>query len=135
MLACALPVLFLVAPAEARKHKRAPGVALDTGYISALAAADRFLTAWQNNDLETGVLLLTDRARHQKSDLAMTDFFRGDGMRSFEIALGYRVRTGRYAYPVALVTATQDGRRVRRRTSELVMAGTASGEWAVDKLP
>ncbi len=115
--------------------ERAPGVSLDAGYVSALAAADRFLTAWQNNDLETGLLLLTDRARHQKSELAMHDFFRGDGTRSFEIALGYRVRTGRYAYPVAFVTATQDGRHVRRRTSEIVMAGTANGEWAVDKLP
>ena len=39
----------------------------DRGYSSALAAANRFLQAWQNQDHETGLLMLTDVAKQDSS--------------------------------------------------------------------
>ncbi len=40
---------------------------LDAGYVSALAAANRFLQAWQNQDHETGLIMLTDDAKEHSS--------------------------------------------------------------------
>jgi len=36
----------------------------DPDYVFALGTANRFLHAWQTGDLETGMVLLSDRMRH-----------------------------------------------------------------------
>jgi len=36
---------------------------VDNDYVSALAAANRFLQAWQSHDQETAILLLTNAAK------------------------------------------------------------------------
>ena len=47
----------------------------DPGYISALSAANRFLQAWQNQDHETGLLMLTDDAKQHSSEEGLEAFF------------------------------------------------------------
>ena len=42
---------------------------------SALAAANRFLQAWQNQDRETGLLMLTDDAKQASSEDRLEAFF------------------------------------------------------------
>ena len=46
-----------------KRHSPAPMPA-DPDYVFALGTANRFLHAWQTGDLETGMVLLSDRMRH-----------------------------------------------------------------------
>jgi hypothetical protein len=127
--------LFLAtAPVWARSHShpaKQEGPS-DPGYVFALAAANRFLHAWQTGDLENGMVLLSDNIRHSHNADKLEEFFSNGNSRSFEIARG-RGRKGRYIFPVALVTA--DGRHVTRRSSEITVADAGKNDWVVDKLP
>ncbi|MFY9562021.1 MAG: hypothetical protein WAQ52_17445 [Terriglobales bacterium] len=105
---------------------------LDPGYVFALATANRFLHAWQTGDLETGMVLLSDRVRHSQNPEKFEQFFSGSSDRAFEIARGQRNR-GRYRFGVVLVTS--EGARIRRRFSEIIVVNTGKNDWAVDKLP
>src|SRR5207253_6933488 len=84
-------------------------------YISALAAANRFLQAWQNQDHETGLLMLTDDAKQHSSEEHMEMFFSSsssggiDG--AYEIARGKKIKAGRYVFPVRLFPVHSDTTR------------------------
>jgi hypothetical protein len=115
-----------------RKHHSSPPTGVDPDYVFALAAADRFLHAWQTDDLETGMVLLSDRARHSQDPEKFEQFFAGSPDRAFEITRGQGAR-GRYRFPVALITVT--GTRNRRRLTEIVVVNTGKNDWVIDKLP
>ena len=108
----------------------------DRGYVSALAAGNRFLQAWQNQDHETGLLMLTDAAKEHSSEDRMEAFFSSGADAAYEIARGKRVKSGRYAFPVTLFpfhsgTTKSD----RPQKSEIVVVRTGKEEWAIDRLP
>ena len=127
--------LFLALPVSAmgaRRLRSTPPPPPDPDYVFALATANRFLRAWQSDDLETGMVLLSDRVRHSQSPEKIEQFFAGTPDRAFEIARGQGNR-GRYRFPVVLVTAT--GTRLRRRSSEITVVNTGKNDWVVDKLP
>jgi hypothetical protein len=66
---------LLSTSARARdKHSSSLAVP-DRGYSFALAAANRFLQAWQNQDRETGLLMLTDAAKQASSQQRTDSFF------------------------------------------------------------
>jgi hypothetical protein len=115
-----------------RKHHSSPPTPTDPDYVFALATANRFLHAWQTGDLETGMVLLSDRVRHSQDPEKFEQFFSGDANRAFEIARGLGSR-GRYRFATMLVTAT--GSRVRRRLAEIIVVNTGKNDWVVDKLP
>ncbi len=98
----------------------------------ALATANRFLHAWQAGDLETGMVLLSDRVRHSQDPEKFEQIFSSDSDRAFEIARGIGNR-GRYRFAVVLVTS--QGNRIRRRFSEIIVVNTGKNDWAIDKLP
>jgi hypothetical protein len=132
LLFASLALLLLSTPAAAREKTQAG----DPDYALALAAANRFLHAWQNNDVETGVLLLTDGARKHTSESGLRQLLAGSTTpRGFEIARGRRLRPGRYAFPVVLVERSVDGRSSRQRSCEIVIVRAGKDDWAVDKLP
>ena len=115
---------------------RRSGRRLDLGYISALAAANRFLQAWQNQDHETGLLMLTDDAKQHSSEDRMESFFSSGTDAAYEIARGRKIKTGRYSFPVILFpfhsgTIKSD----RPQKSEIVVVRTGKDEWAIDRLP
>ena len=61
-------LLLILLPAQGwggrrRQSPKAAAVA-DAGYVFALGIANRFLNAWEAGDLETGMVLLSDRVRH-----------------------------------------------------------------------
>jgi hypothetical protein len=118
--------------AGSHKPRTKPVTAPDPGYVSALAAADRFLHAWQTGDLETGMVLLTDRVRHSQNPDKFEEFFSSSSGRAFEIARGAGNR-GRYRFPVVLVTTR--GKQMYRRVSGIIVVDTGKNDWAVDKLP
>jgi hypothetical protein len=126
-------VLLLSLLGWAGPHKRVKrnGPA-DQGYVSALACANRFLHAWEIGDLETGMVLLSDRVRHAQNPDTFEEFFSSDTNRGFEIGRGFGAR-GRYRFPVVLVMTR--GTLVRRKASEIVVIDTGKNDWAVDRLP
>jgi hypothetical protein len=113
-----------------------PSPAPDTGYASALAAANRFLQAWQNQDHETGLLMLTDIAKQKSSEDRLEAFFASGHDAAFEIARGRKLKAGCYAFPVALFTSvTGSASAARPQRSEIVVIRAGKDEWAIDKLP
>jgi hypothetical protein len=104
----------------------------DPAYVFALAAANRFLHAWQMGDAETGMVLLGDRVRRSQSADKLEQFFTDATDRAFEIERG-RGHHGRYNFPVVLVTS--GGSHVTRRSSEIILIDAGKNDWVVDKLP
>ena len=104
----------------------------DPGYLPALAAADRFLNAWQAGDLETGTILISDHARHSQNLAELERFFSAGASRAYEIGHG-KGRRGHYTFPVVLIS--ESGGQAHRKLSEITLANTGKNDWAVDKLP
>jgi hypothetical protein len=129
-----LLTVFLTVPVWARSHghpakQENPS---DPGYVFALAAANHFLHAWQTEDLESGIVLLSDRVRHSQNADQLEQFFSNGTDRAFEITRGHG-HHGRYSFPVVLVTPR--GSHVTRRFSEIILVETGKNDWVVDKLP
>ena len=124
-------VAMIAIPASARTKKQPPTPA-DPGYILALAAANRFLSAWETGDLANGMVLLSDGIRHTENADKLEEFFSANSDRGFEIGAG-RGNHGRYTFPVALVT-TKAG-RMSRHSSLMILMLTGKNDWVVDKLP
>src|SRR5262249_30377015 len=106
-------------------------------YVAALALANRFLSAWQNQDEETGLLMLTQEAKRHSSEDRLQDFFVPEAAtrRSYEIARGRRVRAGLYSFSVTLLEANSQRHGIQPRYSQIVVVRTGKDDWAIDKLP
>ena len=104
----------------------------DPGYALALGAANHFLHAWQTGDIESGMVLLSDRVRHSQNADDLEQFFSNATDRAFEIARGHGYK-GRYTFPVVLMT--RRGSHVASRSSEIVLVDAGKNDWVVDKLP
>jgi hypothetical protein len=104
----------------------------------ALATADRFLHAWQTQDEEAGILLLTDRLKQRTSQDAVQEFFSSGAVtrESFEIGRGKKLGPNRYAFPVALFQKSPGHAHkwMRPQNSGLVVV-KAGSDWAIDQLP
>jgi hypothetical protein len=129
-------VLLLVSlpswAADARKRHSNPPPPPDPDYVFALAAANRFLHAWQTDDLEAGAVLLSNRVRHSHDPEKFEQFFADGTDRAFEISRG-QGNHGRYRFAVVLVSIT--GTRMRRRFCEIILVNAGKNDWVVDKLP
>jgi hypothetical protein len=131
---CLLPI----ADAFAARTKPSITPAVDPGYISALAAANRFLQAWQTQDHEIGLLMLTDAAKQQITEGRLRTLFSpGPSVQqAFEIHRGKRLKDGRYSFPVVLFEVIPVVRRSHHpRSSQIVVIRTGTDDWAIDKLP
>lgn len=129
-------ILLLLLPlagwGSTRPHSAKPTPLSDSGYVFALATANRFLHAWQTGDLETGMVLLSDTVRRSHDAGTLEELFSSAVDRAYEIGRG-KGHPGRYRFPVVLVTRTGSG--LRRTFSEIIVAHTGKNDWAVDKLP
>jgi hypothetical protein len=135
--AAAFLLIGLVTPHSFAKSKVTARV--DSDYVRALGAANDFLRAWQTQDREAGILLLTDRVKQHTSEAALGIFFSRTACKaqSFEIARGKKLASGRYWFPVSLFQqpASSGGKRLLPQTSSLVVVKTGGSEWSIDKLP
>jgi hypothetical protein len=129
--------LLVVNPSLLAKAKPSASTVADSDYVSALAAANRFLHAWQTQDHETGLLMLTDAAKHHTSEDRLQQFFSPGPatQHAFEISQGKKLKTGRYTFPVALFGIREDQRWIYPRFSQIVVIRTGKDDWAIDKLP
>lgn len=136
---CALIGCAALLPAK-QKAKSAPRrtVTVEAGYVAALATGNRFLYAWQTQDEESGMVLLTDDAKEHATEEGLEAFFApGNGVqRSYEIGRGKPVKPGRYEFPVSLFETTEaTGKWTVPRRTQMILVSTGEEEWAVDKLP
>jgi hypothetical protein len=127
-----LLLYFLASPPSFARQARAHSRALDSSYSSALAAANRFLHAWQTQDHETGIMMLTDAARQAVSSDKLQEFFSPSNHAAYEIQRGRRLNGGEYVFPVVLYGAAENS---QPRVSRLVIMRTRTDEWVVNRLP
>ena len=99
---------------------------------SALAAANRFLHAWQNQDHETGIVMLADTARQHASPESLQSFFSPGPDAAYEIAHGQRLKAGEYAFPLVLFGSAEGP---RPRYCKLLVVHAGKDDWAVERLP
>jgi hypothetical protein len=119
----------------AAKGRRA-ALGLDGNYTSALAAADRFLQAWQAQNQEDGLVLLSDAAKQHASEERIERFFEHGEAAAYEIDRGKMLKGGRYDFPVTLFgVEASEGKRMHPRSAHIVVGRTSKDEWAVDRLP
>ena len=128
-------IFFLVASFSTLQAKTRSTSALDTSYVSALAAADHFLQAWQSGDAESGMVLLTAHAKSTATTEMIEKFFSNSGTSAYEIGSGKMLKRGRYEFPVVLVGGSSQEIRRWRRLRSIVIVDTGNNDWAVDKLP
>lgn len=109
---------------------------MDRDYVSALAAANQFLHAWQAQDHEVGLVMLSDAAKQRSSEERLQSFFApaSGTQQAFEISRGKKLGPGRYSFPVVLLETTP-GHAAHRRLSHIIVTRAGKEEWAVDKLP
>ena len=125
-------MLAMPASARPRSQHAQTTIPTDPSYVSALAAANRFMHAWQTGDLENGMILLSDGIRHSQNADKLENFFSAPVERAFEIGPGHGDR-GRYVFPVVLV-ATKTA-HLARQASKITMVNIGKNDWVVDKLP
>ena len=136
VLAVAIAVLIVQFVPRAMARTRPRLATFDRDYSSALATADRFLHAWQTQDAESGILLLSDRARQRTEEARVHDFFFAERSGSFEVGRGKKVAVGRYEFPVALFAPdAARTRESRPKMVSLIVVKVGHDDWAVDQLP
>lgn len=104
----------------------------DPSYGPALAAANRFLHAWQTQDHETGIMMLTDSARQHASRERLQEFFSSGPQAAFEIQRGKRLRAEEYAFPVVLFDPSTSH---STHACRLLVVRAGKDDWAVGNLP
>ena len=117
----------------AHSSKRSQRANVDPDYTTALAAANRFLNAWQTQDHETGIIMLTDSARQHVSPDQLQEFFSPEANAAFEIEHGKKLNAHAYVFPAVLFGLS--GTHQRAHGCTIVIAHTGKNEWSVDKLP
>jgi hypothetical protein len=122
------------APPLAAEPSKSKPSAYDIHYVSALAAADHFLQAWQSGDVENGMALLTAHSKQAISRDNLDKFFTIGEPAGYEINRGRALKNGRYEFPVVLVEKSPAA-GVHRHFSSIVVVNTGKDDWAVDKLP
>jgi hypothetical protein len=132
---CAILVL-LFCPAPAICHARVvhhhSRPAPDPMYSFALAAANRFLHAWQSQDHEAGIMMLADSGRQNASPESLQTFFSPGPDAAYEISHGQKLKTGDYEFPLVLFGSSADP---HPRSCKLIIARAGKSDWVVEKLP
>lgn len=131
-----LLVAFFLLPLAARTRKPPAAATVDADYVAALGAANRFLHAWQADDQETAVLMLSDAVRQHTSEDRLNSFFlQSERQQAYEIRRGRKISEGHYRFPVALFASPGQHQWIHARSSQIEITRIGKTEWTVDKLP
>jgi hypothetical protein len=109
-------------------------------YISSLASANQFLTAWQWRNQEEGLKLLSTNLKRQKTEEDLRDYLSGlsnPHHAAFEISSGKRLGNDRFSFRVRLYEeVTGDTIGIEQpKLSTIVVIKNSDGTWLVDVLP
>jgi hypothetical protein len=130
-------LLFLIFVSGAAFGKsKASSHVVNRQYVEALGVANRFLHAWQTQDHEGGLLMLSDEAKRRVSEDILEKFFSkpSNVAEAYEIERGKKPKAGVYVFRVALFEVVS-GRKLHPRYSQVVVVRTGKDGWAIDKLP
>ncbi len=130
-----LSLIFCILLPQSLSAAKTPATELRPGYLPALAAADRFLQAWQSGDVENGMALLTGHVKKTATTEVLDKLFSHPQAAAYEVVHGKLLKRGRYEFPVVLIEEDENHRHPRRRFSSVVIVDTGNNDWAVDKLP
>jgi hypothetical protein len=122
-----------VASAHPRSSRKNSPAAIDPVYCSALAAANRFLHAWQIQDHETGIMMLSDSARRQTSSEVLEEFFSPSPQAAYEIAHGRKMSETEYIFPAVLFGESKHP--TTAYTGKIVLVRSGKEDWVVTRLP
>ena len=136
-IAVVLVLALVLLPSIAIAKTRVRRAVADRDYISALAAANNFLHAWQSHDHEGGLLMLTDYAKRHSSEAQLQTFFVAIPLseKGFLITGGRKLEPGRYVFEVALMEAVSEKETIRHHFSRIVVVRAGKDDWAVDNVP
>jgi len=129
---CVFLLVFLLSPSLMAGAKSKPH-SVDPSYSAALAAANRFLHAWQTQNHEAGIMMLTDAARQRASREKLQEFFSPVDQAAFEIQRGRRINGGEYVFPVVLFGVSETNSQPH--VCHIVITRLRKDDWAVDRLP
>jgi hypothetical protein len=130
---CSLLMTLSSSPLAAASRARPKSSATGADYAHALAAADRFLQAWQGGDIETGIVMLSSDAKNNTNRDELDQLFASSAPAAYEIDHGKLLRRGRYEFPIVLLATSP--KRPQRRFSTIVVLNTGNNDWAIDKVP
>jgi hypothetical protein len=133
ILFCFLLVTLSSSPLAAASRPRPTKSSAGGDYARALAAADHFLQAWQGGDIETGIVMLSGKAKNNTNRDDLDRMFASSAPAAYEIDRGRFLRHGRYEFPVVLLGTSP--KKPQRRFSRIVVLNTSNNDWAIDKLP
>src|ERR1700692_2908107 len=130
-------ILCLLIPLLSLEANSPSPVPLASSYVPALAAADRFLQAWQAGDIENGMVLLSTHAKESVTAETAEAFFSNPARSAYELTRGKLLKRDCYEFPVVLISSGNGSKnsRMRRRFSSIVVVNAGNNDWAVDKLP
>jgi hypothetical protein len=126
-----LVILCLVSTLSLARTPKAGAHTPDAAYGSALAAANRFLNAWQAQDHETGIIMLTDAARQHTTPELLQTFFSPGERPAYEISRGRRMNDRAYVFPVVLFAT----RGSRPHYCKIIVTRSGKDDWAIENLP
>ena len=141
LFSAGIALFFGVGPgacASSRSKAKTSTIEADRDYVSALTAANDFLHAWQVQDGETGILLLSDSVKHHSSPDLIEAFLQPavGTTRSYEISHGKKMKDGSYSFPVTLFElASGKTGTVKPHYTQIVVVKAGKNDWAIDKLP
>ena len=137
-ISVSLLLLIFAAPCPPLRAagRRSASLRVDQDYIAALAAANLFLSAWQNQDHETSILLLTDKLKQHTKEERLDAFFTpaAHTQQAYEISSGKKLSPGRYLFRVILFNSGPQ-KSPRRHSSQLIVTRSGKNDWAIDKIP
>jgi hypothetical protein len=120
---------LLWAHPHTKKSNPAPA---DPLYCSALAAANRFLHAWQTQDHEAAIMMLSDSARQRTSPELLQEFFSPTPQAAYEIERGRKLSATEYMFPAVLFGSSKTS---SPHTARIILELIGKDDWVISQLP
>jgi len=139
LMALAGLVLVLSGFGFHRKKVKSPED-IDSDYLFALAAADRFLTDWQAGNVGDGLSMASNKLRAAHPNGFLDQYLSSDKNpkhASFEVSNGKKLPDGRVEFEVRLYEYQQGQfwQGKRPKPSRITLVRTSLENWLVDDIP
>jgi hypothetical protein len=123
-----------------RNPKERSSVYVDSDYILALTAANRFLEAWRTRHQDNGIAAISGDAIREKGEQYWRNMISGISNphhQAYEVGEGSRIDDRRFAFRVwlhELYTGEEHPGAPRDRGRVLVVREVGHGQWRVDEI-
>ena len=118
---------------DSARNKTRQALVQDAEHLSALATADRFLTAWMSDEPDIAESLMSPTYSGSSDDLE--SFLASPCPCAFEIKHGRKARPGAYEFPVVLLRPPAGDSRISMQSTTIRVSKARDDRWLVEKLP